>query len=86
MTTVTNPDSSTDLYAYNSEGDVTSATDGRGNTTTYSYDAMNRETGTTDLLQDRQHTFMIQEGTLRSSRTRRRPARRRGRLHTLMIR
>ena len=48
MTTVTNPDSSTDLYAYNSQGDVTSATDERGNTTTYSYDALNRETGTTD--------------------------------------
>ena len=48
VTTAANPDSSTVLRAYNSQGNRTSVTDERGNAATYSYDAMNRETGTTD--------------------------------------
>ena len=46
------PHSSTNLYSYNSQGNVTKFVDGRGNATTYSYDAMNRETGSTDALND----------------------------------
>ena len=48
MTTVQFPNGTTNLYSYNSQGDVTKSVDGNGNATTYSFDAMNRETGSTN--------------------------------------
>ncbi len=44
-TTIIFPDGTTNLYGYNSQGNVIQFTDGRGNATTYSYDALNRKTG-----------------------------------------
>ena len=46
------PDATTNLYSYNSQGNVIKFTDGRSNSTTYSFDALNRETGSTDALND----------------------------------
>ena len=48
MTTVQFPDGTTKLDSYNSQGNVTKIVDGRSNATTFSYDALNRETGSTD--------------------------------------
>ena len=50
MTTIQFPDSSTNLFTYNSQGNVTKVVDGRNNATTFSFDALNRETGSTDAL------------------------------------
>ncbi len=50
MTTIINANSTTLKYGYNNDGDVISTTDERNNVTTYSFDAMNRETGTTNAL------------------------------------
>ena len=36
MTTVQFPDGTTNLYSYNSQGNVTKSVDGRSNATTYS--------------------------------------------------
>lgn len=48
QTTITNADSDVTVNVYNSAGQVIKTTDPNGNVTTYSYDAMNRETGETD--------------------------------------
>jgi len=47
LTTITNADSDVTVDAYSTAGQLTSVTDPNGNETTYSYDAMNRETGIT---------------------------------------
>ncbi len=47
-----NADGTTEKFAYNSQGNVIKVTDGRNNSTTYSFDALNRETGSTDALND----------------------------------
>jgi YD repeat-containing protein len=52
MTTTQFPDGTTNLQAYNSQGNVIKVTDGRSNPTTYSFDALNRGTGSTDALGD----------------------------------
>ena len=48
QTTITNADSDVTVKVYSSAGQVTKITDPNTNVTTYSYDAMNRETGETD--------------------------------------
>ena len=52
MTTIEFANGTTNLEAYDSQGDVIKTTDGRGNSTTYSFDALDRETGSTDALGD----------------------------------
>jgi RHS repeat-associated protein len=47
LTTITNADSDVTVKAYSSAGQVTSVTDPNSNETTYTLDAMNRETGMT---------------------------------------
>ncbi len=48
QTTITNADSDVTVNVYSSAGQVTKVTDPNSNVTTYSFDAMNRETGETD--------------------------------------
>jgi RHS repeat-associated protein len=48
----TTADSTTEESAYNSQVNVIKVTDERNNSTTFSFDALNRETGTTDALGD----------------------------------
>ncbi len=49
-TTVQFPDGTTNLYTYDSQGDVIKFVDNAGKATTYSFDPLNRETGSTDAL------------------------------------
>ena len=49
------PDGTTNLYTYDSQGDVTQFVDGRSNATTFSFDKLNRETGSTDALGGHRH-------------------------------
>ena len=53
LTTVINADGTTEEFAYNSQGNRIKVTDERNNSTTYSFDALNRQTGSTDALGDK---------------------------------
>ena len=46
------PDGTTNLYSFNSQGNVTKFVDNAGNATTYSFDALGRETGSTNALNE----------------------------------
>ena len=52
LTTIQFPDGTTNLYSYNSQGNVIKSPTGGGTPRPTQYDALNRETGSTDALND----------------------------------
>lgn len=55
---LTSPDTGVTRYTYDSAGNRATQTDARGNTTAYSYDALNRLTKVTYHLQPQRHLHL----------------------------